>query len=71
MQVSFCLCIPVFIKTYHIEAKANRADDLNPMMDETIFCSHELIPEKDKDKEPSNLQLSPDVSEVRNRGRNA
>ena len=41
------------------------------MMDETIFCSHELIPEKDKDKEPSNLQLSPDVSEVRNRGRNA
>merc|ERR1712127_1173803 len=26
-------------------------------------CSHELIPEKDKDKEPSAMQLSPDVGE--------
>jgi len=26
-------------------------------------CSHELIPEKDKDREPTNFQLSPDVTE--------
>ena len=30
-----------------------------------ICCSHELIPEKDKDREPTNFQLSPDVTEVR------
>ena len=40
------------------------ADNLRWLVDK-ILHSHELIPEKDKDKEPTNLQLSPDIAEVR------
>ena len=43
------------------------ADNLKQIVDR-IFDSHELIPEKDKDKEPTNLQLSPDLAEVRTSG---
>ena len=42
-------------------------DNLKQIVDR-IFDSHELIPEKDKDKEPTNLQLSPDLAEVRTSG---
>ena len=63
VQVSFTFPSQIF------ELLCDSADNLKPIVDEIFLHGHELIPEKDKDKEPMNLQLSPDLAEVRSETR--